>query len=256
MRGRIFKFAAGVVMTALGFKYSPDAAIWDFIICAGVFVMVWTAGGWILDVVEAKNRGRVTTYAILSVILAVIAAYIYIPEYRDLPGFSSFVFVRLYDSPEPRPKYLFDFVSPIGSGASAYLSPSDVFIFSVTDAHNQSYDLEVPLSDNAIPIDRYIFLLCDAGVSAQHTTLRVIVNGKIVRMRVLDVPLDFGVDYWKWKHATLLTDRDGKNNAAFTVAMWGSGHTTLSIAAIKRIELGFNQYLININSPIRPRGSD
>lgn len=256
MRRDIFIFCGGGVMTALGVEFGPQAPIWDFVLCGGIAGMVLSALDGFLLKIGATGGYKLLAHGAVAACLAGIAAYIYIPRYNDLPGFSSFVFVRLYDTPEPRRKYLFDFVAPTGSGASAFISSSDVFTFSITDIHNEPYDLEIPLSDNKIPIDRFIFLACDVGITDNHTIMRVLVDGKTIGMRSLELPVDFGPDYWKWSKAILLADRNGTNNAPFTVALWGVAHQTLSNARLARIQFHFDKYLTSINSSIRPRNDN
>ena len=256
MRSDVFIFAGGAVLTAIGLRLSPDSAFWDLVICAGVIAMTYSAADGVLRLFKIGQFARLLTYGFLGAVLVGGIAFVYVPLYRELPGFSSFLFVRLYDTPEARRKYIFDFESPTNSGASAYLSSSDIFTFSVTDTHGETYNLEVPLSDKTIPIDRFIFLYCDAGIGGQHTTLRILVDGQIIANRVLDFPIDFGPEYWKWKHATLMADKNGKNNAAMTVAIWGSGHSTTSVARIKRLQHTFEKYLADVGSPLAPRGTN
>ena len=67
-------------------------------------------------------------------------------------GFFASAFARLYDTPELRRKYLFDFLAPTNSRFAFYVSPSDLFIFSVWDVNGEQYTLEVPIAADTIPL--------------------------------------------------------------------------------------------------------
>ena len=168
-------------------------------------------------------------------------------------GFFASAFARLYDTPELRRKYLFDFLAPTNSRFAFYVSPSDLFIFSVWDVNGEQYTLEVPIAADTIPLSSHIFLYCELALYDRSTGLRILVNGKKVAERTLNFKLELGKEYWKWKQATFGADVSGQNNAPFKVAMTTSGHTPLTDTEVALFEKRFEDYLVAIDSPIQRR---
>jgi hypothetical protein len=124
-------------------------------------------------------------------------AWLYFNREIKLPGFTGYAVIRLYDSPEFRRRYVFEFVSSDGARVAFYLSASSVFTFSVTDIRGESYPLEVRLGHGGIPIDKFVALFCEVGVAKNSSILRVIVNEKEVATRKLSFPLNLGKMDWK-----------------------------------------------------------
>jgi hypothetical protein len=170
---------------------------------------------------------------------------------EDLPGFFAVSFIRMYDTPELRRKYIFQFGAPTGAKTAFYISPNGLFTFSATDVHGEVYALEIPLSTGAIPINRYTFLYCDLGLGSHSTFLRVFADGNEVASRTLSFPIDLGKNYHEWRQVTVGADNTGKNNAPFKIAMFGHGHTTLTHEQINQFKGRFDEFLTNIDSPIR-----
>jgi hypothetical protein len=188
----------------------------------------------------------------LFIVLGSGAVWFYGPQFKTLPGFSAFAFVRLYDTPELRRKYIFDFASPDGSKVSFYLASDGFFRFTLMDINKESYALEVPVGNAGVPIDRYIFLLCEIALGPRETILRVLVDGREVRQRAYDLPIS--IESRKWQQVTFFADIEGKNNAPFKVAMSGFGHATWSDFQIRSFQRRFDEYLGAIGSSIaRPK---
>jgi hypothetical protein len=155
--------------------------------------------------------------------------------------------MRLYDTPELRRKYVFNFASPTKAEISFYISPSDAFVFSVKDIHGETYSLDLPVSGDAIPLNRLIFLYCGIGISQNTTEMRILVDGKPVADRKLDFKLDLGANYWQWTHATFGADQNGKNNTPFFVSAMGFSHATMSEWEINKIQSRINQRKSQVN---------
>lgn len=164
-------------------------------------------------------------------------------------GFFAVSVVRLYDTPQLRRKYIFDFLAPTGARISFYVSPSDVFVFSVTDINKEPFSLEVPIASDDIPLTRYIFLYCEVALQESSTQLRIIVDGKQVNSRTFGVRVELGKDYWKWTRSTFGADTDGQNNAPFKVAMHGSGHVPMTDQQVLLMRYSFKAALPGISLP-------
>jgi hypothetical protein len=149
---------------------------------------------------------------------------------KNLPGVQVSGFLRLYDTPEVRRRYIFQISNPEGGKAEFFLSASDIFIFSVTDIHGETYALDVPYGTSGIPIDRYVFLYCDAGIDRKSMTIRLFIDGKQVQTRTFDLPVELGSNKW---HITIGADNNGQNNGPFKMAFFGVGHATETESQIK-----------------------
>jgi hypothetical protein len=114
------------------------------------------------------------------------------------------------------------------------------------DINKESCSLEIPIGNAGIPIDRYIFLYCEVALGSRETVLRVLVDGKEVRRRAYDFPI--GLGNRNWRRVTLFADTEGKNTAPFKIAMFGSGHATMSDVQIESVRTRFNEYLQAIGS--------
>jgi hypothetical protein len=130
----------------------------------------------------------------------VCAAWFFWPiksEEQKLPGFTAYAVIRLYDTPEFRRRYVFEFVSSDGAKVSFYLSASSVFTLSATDIRGEAYPLEVKLGDGGIPIDQFVTLFCEVGIAKNSTTMRILVNEREVARRDFSFPLNLGKMDWK-----------------------------------------------------------
>lgn len=123
--------------------------------------------------------------------------WFYLAKEQKLPGFTAYAVIRLYDTPESRRRYVFEFVSSEGAKVSFYLSASSVFTFAATDIQGEAYPLEVKLGDGGIPIDQFVTLFCEVGIAKNSTIMRILVNEKQVARRDLSFPLKLGKLDWK-----------------------------------------------------------
>jgi hypothetical protein len=164
-------------------------------------------------------------------------------------GFFAAAIVRLYDTPELRRKYIFDALSPTCAHISFYVSPSDVFVFSVTDINKEPFSLEVPIASDDIPLNRYIFLYCEVALQENSTVLRIIVDGKQIASRTFGVRVELGKDYWKWTRSTFGADTNGQNNAPFKVAIYGFGHGPMTDQQVLLMRYRFKAALPGISLP-------
>jgi hypothetical protein len=172
------------------------------------------------------------------------------PKDQNLPGFSASAYLRMYDTPELRRRYIFQFSNPDGGKTEFFLSSSDIFTFSLTDVRGETYALEIPYGPTGLPIDRYIFLYCDAGIDKQTTTLRVFVDGKEIKSRTFDLAVEIGSH--NWQKITFGADNNGQLNAPFKVAMLSFGRQTLTKTQIRNENDRVVQYLRGVNSPVVP----
>ena len=161
---------------------------------------------------------------------------------KTFPGFSAIAFVRLDNSPGEQNRYVFDRATSDGAGAAFYrLSASSLFIFSIRNTHGEFYNLEIPVGDKGIPTERYVFLYCEAGVGKDLTVARVMIDGKEIRRRVLNFPMDFGRQDWKPVKGEV--DGKGSKQAPFEIGMLSIGQETLSDPDIRNHYLLFIQFL-------------
>lgn len=162
------------------------------------------------------------------------ALWLYYGKETKLPGFSAYSVIRLYDTPEFRRRYVFEFVSTDHAKVAFYLSASGVFTFSATDIRGESYPLEVKLGNSGIPIDRFVVLVCEVGLATNSTVMKIIVNEKEVARRELNFPLNLGnID---WKPGSLGAPVIGTNQGGvFLLGEIGIYKTTLTSSEIGRL---------------------
>jgi hypothetical protein len=164
------------------------------------------------------------------------------------PGFFTAASMRIYDTPEPRRKYIFDFLAPTGARISFYISPSDTFVLSAIDVNLQPHILEIPISSGAIPINRSIFLYCEVELQDQSTLLRVLVNGQQVAEQPIPIRVNLGKEYWKWKAVTFGADIHGENNAPFKVSAFANGHKLLTDKQVLSFYKAIEKFLADVAS--------
>jgi hypothetical protein len=161
---------------------------------------------------------------LITLVVATVGAIWWIwPLEKGLPGVQVTGFLRLYDTPEGRRRYIFQISNPEGGKAEFFLSASDIFTFSVTDIHGETYPLNVPYGTSGIPIDRYVFLYCDAGIDRKSTTIRLFIDGKQIQRRTFDLPIELGSNKWR---VTIGADNNGQNKGPFKMAYFAVGHAT------------------------------
>jgi hypothetical protein len=97
----------------------------------------------------------------------------------------------------------------------------------LTDVRGESYPLEVRLGHGGVPIDKFIMLLCEAGVDADTTVLRVSVNGKEIQRRKLSFAVDLGDRKWG-SGSALGANAIGQDNGVFMLMELGAWADTFS----------------------------
>jgi len=228
-------FGLGATMAALAApSHFPNAPpwVWYWTFWGGIALMGLMFVDVALLLLWKEEGARFGPGVLLNLSLAGVAAAIIWhstkPPAKKLPGFAAYAVVRIYDIPEFRRKYIFDFGTQASKARAAfYLSASDQFTFALTDARGETYPLEVKLGQGGIPIDRFIMLLCEAGVDEDMTILRVSVNGKEILRRVLSFPVDLGDRKWG-PGSALGANAIGQENGIFMLAELGAWAETFS----------------------------
>jgi hypothetical protein len=113
-----------------------------------------------------------------------------------MSGFSNYSVVRVFDTPDFKRTYLFDYQTPEGAKVSFYISASDIFTLSATDIRGESYPLEIPIDSGKIPLTSYVVLFCEIGFTKDSTILRVVVNKAEVQRRTLHFAINLGSQNW------------------------------------------------------------
>jgi hypothetical protein len=158
------------------------------------------------------------------------AGWLYFARETKLPGFVTFGVMRLYDTPEFRRRYVYEFVTSDGARASFYLSASSVFTFALTDVRGEPYPLEVKIGTNGIPIDKVVALLCEAGLENNSTKIRIIVNEKEVASRNIGFKLNLGK--MDWRPGSLGSSLGGKQGGVFLLSEFGIYGSTMTSSEI------------------------
>ena len=78
-----------------------------------------------------------------------------------------------------------------------------------------------------MPIDKFIMLLCEAGIDDDTTILRLSVNGKEIERRKLSFAVDLGDRKWGAGSA-LGANAIGQDNGVFVLAELGAWPETFS----------------------------
>jgi hypothetical protein len=197
IRKDLFIFGGGAVLTALGITHASNALLWSAVFWGGVILMVFSAIDGLARKASLGTKLRIAINALAAAILSACILFIYVPRDERLPGFTGYAVIRLYDTPESRRRYVFEFVSSDGAKASFYLSASSLFTFSITDVRGESYPLEIKVGTGGLPIDQFVALFCEVGVDKDSTTLRVLANEREIARRDLGFPINLGKMDWK-----------------------------------------------------------
>lgn len=239
------------LMAALAPNLFPNAPPWAVhaAFWGGIAVMVLAILDATLLFLWQDWRPRLGPGVVLNVATAAIALALvwhYSPihpagKQKGLPGFTAFAFVRLDSIAAAKDRYVFDQATSDGAGATFYqLASSSLFIFALKDAHGDSYHVEVPVGDKGgIPVGRYVFLYCEAGIGKDSTIARVLIDGIEVRRRVFNFAMDLGKQDWKQVGGLGKTD----NDATYKPANLGIGQETLSDLDIRAHYVQFAQFL-------------
>jgi hypothetical protein len=251
----------GLALIALGvaFLFSPMPPQWwpsmykaliQAVFIFGLLVLLVGVGFAVVGmspVLKDRTLWPQTGMTVAAIIFIVCTIWWFLePQDKNLPGVGFYAYVRLYDTPELSRKVLLDFASSNGSEIKFFLSKSDQFSFTVSEAGGESYPLEIPLGQDGIPIDRFIFLFCDIGLQEKTTILRAFVDDKEVANRTLPFRLAFGKP--DWQRRTIGADTNGQNNAPFKLAEFALYHQTLTAKNRSDLMNNFKTYLKNLNS--------
>ena len=131
----------------------------------------------------------------------------------SLPGISAHAVLKIYVLPKNERQEIFALEDPGGAKFELFLSPSGLLTLLLTDVHGDTYDVESDLSE--VPADKFLYLVCTAGIDHQTTKMSMAVNGKEVGHKEIPVALDLGKG---WKVGMLGADGTGKHPAAFELA--------------------------------------
>jgi hypothetical protein len=119
------------------------------------------------------------------------------PLRNQLPGFSAYAVVSLENQSMFRRQYVFSCGPKNGPRADLYMSASNQYTFSITDAHGEPYPLEINVGADGIPTKQPISIVGEVAVIGNMTILRISVNGKDTIRRTLPFPIDLGRAEWK-----------------------------------------------------------
>jgi hypothetical protein len=142
------------------------------------------------------------------------------------------------------------FMTKEGSRASFYFSDTgDRFIFLVTDIHGDGQSLDLTTGDNGVPLGKFVFITCQAGLNTNQTYLRVLINEREVMEKTLPFRMDLGSR--RWEKGILGADNLGKHGSAFeALAIEAMGHVTLTDSQITSIINRVQTYLKDTGSPL------
>lgn len=135
---------------------------------------------------------------------------------QKLPGIAVASVIKINDLTELRRKYVFALKTPERASATLYLSPDDVFVFTINDKNGEPHSLDIPLGDKGIPYERFISLICQEGSSSDHSYMSVTVNGKQVAQRDFPYRIDLGSRAWAL--ASINANEDGQKSGSLMLA--------------------------------------
>jgi hypothetical protein len=165
---------------------------------------------------------------------------------ENFPGFSSTFALKIKNAAKIGRQYLFEYKTPEGAKTAFYLAGTGRFSFSVTDVHNETYSLEIPIGNDGIPLNRFIFLSCEVGATDASSTIRVLIDGKETAYRIFPFRIDLGSR--SWVNGTIGADGNNQNNGAFeTLAVGAMGHATFLDKQLAGLIKGTRKYLHDTN---------
>jgi hypothetical protein len=152
----------------------------------------------------------------------------------SMSGFSNYSVVRVFDAPDFKRKYLFDYQTPEGAKVSFYISASDIFTLLATDIRGESFPLEIPMKSGKIPLDGYVVLICEIGLTEDSTILRVVVDRREVQRRTLPFAISLGTQ--NWNAGTF-------GGVPLRVIEWGNYNKALTNDDIRKLVDNVRQYI-------------
>jgi hypothetical protein len=171
-----------------------------------LLIVVWvcaTVGVWeISRIIFRAEHVRGATFfgglvlACLVLLLYAELAPVDFQNNESLPGFAGYTVIRIEEEAEARRKVYFSASDPEGAMVVFYQSKSDMFRLIVVDANGESEALNVPSGHNGIPLNQWVVLTYDVGVAADHSFMRVALNGHSVSERNFPFHLELGSRNW------------------------------------------------------------
>jgi hypothetical protein len=234
MRKDIFIFGAGAFLTALAVTRANDLVLWNAIQWFGIVLMAFSSLDWVLRASKRSRKVKIVANAVMATAIAVTILRAHFQTNQKLPGFGSYSVIRLYDSPEARRRFVFEFVSDGEAKVAFYLSASSVFTFAVTDIRGEIYPLEIKVGNGGIPIDQFVALFCEIGIDRDATIIRVLINEREIARRELAFPLNLGK--MDWKPGSLGVPVTGVNQGGiFLLSEIGISRTTMTPKEIQAL---------------------
>lgn len=234
MAGALYATTIWILVPAYERWRGREARVGKMIALAGGVICGFGALGFVTSYVWMVVKPKAEATASLSGLHAD----------EQLPGAGVMAIVRLYDSPEFRRRYVFEFVDSEGAKISFYLSASSKFTFSVTDVHGESYPLEVGVGRKGIPIDVPVALFFEVGVNKDTAILQISYNNHQIASRTLPFPLVLGKRQWEAGAlgAPVLGINQGGIFTLFEVGTWSQTFGRLTIE--KLVENAEQRYAI------------
>jgi len=251
-RTHIYAIATTIAieLVLLSFKtLLPDNAIVIvsiFLFIIGVFVLLWALPPLIDDLTGRVSNPRSTNLTIgsklaVGSILSIALLWIYLKSEASIshnslfgsekiPGVSVAAAINIHDPSAIHSKYLIDLSDDQNSHVSFYLSRSDRFVFIVTDVNGDPYPLYVPAG--IIPIDKFIHLIFEVGISGQTTSLHIVANGKEVDRENFNFRIELGDRNWR---INIGSDVNNLNQGSYdikNIGVWPSTFTEYQINAL------------------------
>jgi len=129
-------------------------------------------------------------------------------------GVSLHSVLSLHPLSEPRRKYLFDLGRIDRERLSIYFDPDNVLTLALISSSNEPYSVRIAPQD--VPLDHFIYLSCEVAVKTNSTSLRILINGKVVGSQ--DLPFAVSPNRIEPTGAVIGADLNGQNGAKFDLA--------------------------------------
>ncbi len=149
------------------------------------------------------------------------------------PGFSMHFLISIDEISSIDRKYIFDLGRPDNEGISAYIDTSDNFTFTVRDSKGENHPIRVPIGENGIPTDHFIYLACEIGNRAESSFMQLIVNASVVGQ--LELPFTLNFDGNVLNSGVIGANYDGKLGAKFGVAEMAFYSSTLTTTEYQKM---------------------
>jgi len=149
------------------------------------------------------------------------------------PGYSMHFLISIYEIESADRKYIFDLGRPDNEGISAYIDTSNNFTFSVRDSRGEIHPIRVPIGENGIPTNKFIYLACEIGNKADSSFIQLIVNADVVGS--LELPFTLNFEESELTSGVIGANYDGKLGAKFGVAEMVFNSSTLTTSEYQKM---------------------